>query len=202
MPTALPTRQRILDTARQLFTEQGYDGTSLREIAEPLGFSKAALYYHFKSKEEILAALMEPANVLLHEFLDRLESAATLEEWAAALDWVVDQLPEQMPLFRLLARNRASIDLFAAALDHRGEHVAIHERIDAALSRSGAPLADRIRMIAGLAAVSGFDDWAPTLMMETDPAVLVVELKLVVRQILGLPVAAPEPEPVRAPSPA
>jgi len=44
------TRQRILDVASELFVERGYDATSLREIAERLGVTKAALYYHFASK--------------------------------------------------------------------------------------------------------------------------------------------------------
>ncbi|WP_117213358.1 TetR/AcrR family transcriptional regulator [Allorhizocola rhizosphaerae] len=58
--TALPredTRGRIQAVALELFTEQGYDKTSLREIAERLGVTKAALYYHFKSKEEIVESL-------------------------------------------------------------------------------------------------------------------------------------------------
>jgi AcrR family transcriptional regulator len=51
------TRQRILWIALDLFTTQGYDKTSMREIAERMGFSKAALYYHFAGKEDILMAL-------------------------------------------------------------------------------------------------------------------------------------------------
>lgn len=51
------TRSRIQAIALDLFTEQGYDATSLREIAERLGVTKAALYYHFKSKEEIVESL-------------------------------------------------------------------------------------------------------------------------------------------------
>src|SRR5215467_9973399 len=53
------TRARIQAVAVELFTEQGYDKTSLREIAEHLGVTKAALYYHFKSKEDIVASLVE-----------------------------------------------------------------------------------------------------------------------------------------------
>src|SRR5215472_18309885 len=53
------TRARIQQVAVELFTEHGYDGTSLREIAERLEVTKAALYYHFKSKEDIVASLME-----------------------------------------------------------------------------------------------------------------------------------------------
>lgn len=51
------TRGRIQAVALELFTEHGYDKTSLREIAERLGVTKAALYYHFRSKEEIVESL-------------------------------------------------------------------------------------------------------------------------------------------------
>src|SRR5260370_7433793 len=53
------TRARIQAVALELFAEQGYDKTSLREIAERLDVTKAALYYHFKSKEDIVASLVE-----------------------------------------------------------------------------------------------------------------------------------------------
>ena len=56
-PEAGSTRERILDVALDLFIEKGFDGTSLREIAEKLGFTKAALYYHYASKDDILMAL-------------------------------------------------------------------------------------------------------------------------------------------------
>ena len=51
------TREKIRSVALELFAEQGYEKTSLREIAERLGVTKAALYYHFKSKEDIVASL-------------------------------------------------------------------------------------------------------------------------------------------------
>src|SRR5215472_12599849 len=53
------TRARIQQVAVELFTEHGYEGTSLREIAERLDVTKAALYYHFKSKEDIVTSLVE-----------------------------------------------------------------------------------------------------------------------------------------------
>ncbi|WP_436533525.1 TetR/AcrR family transcriptional regulator [Actinoplanes sp. HUAS TT8] len=52
------TRERALRVALGLFARQGYAGTSLREIAEQLGVTKAALYFHFRSKEEILTAIL------------------------------------------------------------------------------------------------------------------------------------------------
>lgn len=66
------TREQIQSVALELFAEQGYDGTSLREIAERLNVTKAALYYHFRTKEEILASVIE-------DFLGQLDA---LVEWA------------------------------------------------------------------------------------------------------------------------
>ena len=48
------TRDRILEEAAKLFTEKGYEATSVQDLAQALGLSKAALYHHFGSKEEIL----------------------------------------------------------------------------------------------------------------------------------------------------
>src|SRR5450631_983843 len=63
------TRTRIRQVALELFAEQGYEKTSLREIAERLDVTKAALYYHFASKEALLAgivdSLVEPADELV-----------------------------------------------------------------------------------------------------------------------------------------
>jgi AcrR family transcriptional regulator len=63
------TRSRIQEVALELFTEQGYEATSLREIAERLGVTKAALYYHFKTKEDIVASFMEDRFAALQEIV-------------------------------------------------------------------------------------------------------------------------------------
>lgn len=52
------TRSRILATALRMFVEQGYDKTSLREVADEVGVTKAALYYHFKTKDDIARAAL------------------------------------------------------------------------------------------------------------------------------------------------
>jgi AcrR family transcriptional regulator len=54
------TRRRILAVALEMFSAHGYAGTSMRDIAEAIGMTKAALYYHFASKEQILEAATEP----------------------------------------------------------------------------------------------------------------------------------------------
>jgi AcrR family transcriptional regulator len=66
------TRDQIQSVALALFAERGYDGTSLREIAERLNVTKAALYYHFRTKEDILASLIA-------DFLEQLDA---LVRWA------------------------------------------------------------------------------------------------------------------------
>lgn len=70
MPAAVSgARQRVLGAALNLFAERGYGGTSLQAISDRLGFTKAALYYHFNAKEDILAALADPV-------VERLEGIA------------------------------------------------------------------------------------------------------------------------------
>jgi AcrR family transcriptional regulator len=64
------TRKRAQRVALQLFSEHGYEGTSLRMIAEALNITKAALYYHYKSKEEILAAVLADFSAAVAELTD------------------------------------------------------------------------------------------------------------------------------------
>lgn len=56
---ASETRDRIVDSARQLFWEQGYESTTLAEIAERSGAMPGSIYYFFKTKEAILDAVVD-----------------------------------------------------------------------------------------------------------------------------------------------
>jgi len=53
------TKERIFDAAIRLFAQNGFDATSMREIAEVVGIKKASMYSHFKSKDEILEKIMD-----------------------------------------------------------------------------------------------------------------------------------------------
>ena len=69
-PRRTDTRQRAVAVALELFNDKGYEQTALREVSERLGITKAALYYHFPSKEALLAAVVdsqqrEPVEELL-----------------------------------------------------------------------------------------------------------------------------------------
>ncbi len=54
------TRERIQDVARELFVQQGVQRTSLQDIADKLGITKPALYYHFTSREELIRSIVAP----------------------------------------------------------------------------------------------------------------------------------------------
>ena len=56
------TKERILEEALKLFSQSGYMGTSMNDIAVELGVTKAALYKHYKSKQEILESIVERMN--------------------------------------------------------------------------------------------------------------------------------------------
>src|SRR2546426_11950274 len=85
------TRTRILEIARELIREQGYSSTSISQIAGRLGTSKEALYYHFKSKEEILDALLSPPMVAFQELAQNCTGLAGKhpeEVLSAVIDFV------------------------------------------------------------------------------------------------------------------
>ncbi len=60
MPKPSDTKQRILDVARDLFTSQGVQRTSLQDIADRLGITKPALYYHFPSRDDLILSIVAP----------------------------------------------------------------------------------------------------------------------------------------------
>jgi AcrR family transcriptional regulator len=80
------TRQQILETAQRLFTGLGYDATSLQMIADEMGLTKAAVYYHFRAKSEILHAIMLPGIQRLKALLDE---AAAIRGRRARLEFLV-----------------------------------------------------------------------------------------------------------------
>lgn len=68
------TRERVLDAALALFAEHGVSGTSLQMIAARLGVTKAAVYYQFPAKEDIVLAVLEPAFAQMSDFLAEAEA--------------------------------------------------------------------------------------------------------------------------------
>lgn len=71
------TKERILDIALELFAQNGYLGTSMSDIAKQLGFTKAALYKHYTSKQEILDQIVERMNRMDYERAEEYEMPET-----------------------------------------------------------------------------------------------------------------------------
>ncbi|MEU1279320.1 helix-turn-helix domain-containing protein [Streptomyces sp. NPDC005805] len=104
------TRQRIQDVALELFAEQGYEKTSLREIAEALDVTKAALYYHFKTKEDIVVSLFTDLTRPIDELIEwAREQPRTLETKKEVLRRYGAALHNAAPLFRFMQENQATL---------------------------------------------------------------------------------------------
>jgi len=153
-PEAASTRERILDVALDLFIEQGFDGTSLRQIAERLGVTKAALYYHFESKDDILLAL----HMRLHDFGKSAllqmtgDEPVTLGQWGTLLDEVVVQMLAQRKIFLLHERNQAAFEKLHRQ-DHDADHEDIQNQFRRVLADPRVPLEDRVKMAASVGVV-------------------------------------------------
>ena len=147
------TRDRILDISLDLFTTQGYDKTSLREIAEQLGYSKAAIYYHFESKEAILMALHMRLHAIGLEALRTIDRGAmTLDVWSALIDQMIEQMLSHRALFILHERNRTAMEQLHDER-HEAEHDDIESLFRAALDDPSVPLNDRVRVACAFGAV-------------------------------------------------
>jgi AcrR family transcriptional regulator len=149
------TRSRLRQLALQLFAEQGYEATSLREIAERLGVTKAALYYYFKSKEDIVRSLVEDYVADLDELIDwGKQQPRTAQTRAEIVTRYLDIVENGTAVFRMLHQNQAAVSSLASAKE-RGE--LFKERLDAIidlLAGPGAPLRDQVRAASCLMSVS------------------------------------------------
>ncbi|MEV6053406.1 TetR/AcrR family transcriptional regulator [Streptomyces sp. NPDC052107] len=104
------TRQRIQDVALELFAEQGYEKTSLREIAERLDVTKAALYYHFKTKEEIIVSLFEDLTKPIEDLIEWGRSQPhTLDTKQEVVRRYSRVLADAEPLFRFMHDNQGTV---------------------------------------------------------------------------------------------
>jgi AcrR family transcriptional regulator len=149
------TRARIQQVALELFAEQGYERTSLREIAERLSVTKAALYYHFKSKEDIVRSFTEDYFSRLDALIawggSRPPSARTGHE---VLERYISILMDGSEVFLFLERNQS----FVRSADggkHRFEQ--FRPRMNALVDiivGPDAPPRDRIRATSAIFAAN------------------------------------------------
>jgi AcrR family transcriptional regulator len=146
------TRARIQQIAVELFTEHGYEGTSLREIAERLGVTKAALYYHFKSKEDIILSLVQDYQAQIDELIAwAKEHPGNAETRRELLTRYMHIVAARSQVFRMLHQNQAALNTMAEAL--RTLKNAPLQLADQ-LTGPGASLRERARAMMALGSMS------------------------------------------------
>ena len=114
-------RDQVLAVAVQLFNEQGYDATSVADVAARLGLTKSALYHHFASKQELLRLALDAALDALEEVLDRTlaEPGTASDHLRQVVRGAVDVLTARQPSVTLLLRVRGNTDVEQEALRRR-----------------------------------------------------------------------------------
>ena len=108
-------REQILDTAKSLFIQQGYHGLAMRQISEALGVSKAALYYHFKDKEELFLAIISSNLDELEQVIDEIQSkqVSCNEKIVLFVKHVLEQPAEQRAIIRLASQEISQLSAVA-----------------------------------------------------------------------------------------
>lgn len=125
-------KNEILDVADDLFSKKGFDGTSTNDILQEVGIARGTLYHHFKSKEEIMDALME-------RYSERLLSAA--QEVAA---------DKTIPLVDRIIRVVMSMNLSSGSSEeimeqiHRPQNALMHQKIQKIIINGLTPILTEI----------------------------------------------------------
>jgi AcrR family transcriptional regulator len=141
------TRRRIQDVALALFAEHGYEKTSLREIAEVLDVTKAALYYHFKTKEDILVSIVDDLIGPVDDLIGWAEEQPrTLETKQEILRRYSEALWTAAPLFRFMQENQATMRDLSIGERFKSKM----NSLNALLKEDDSSLTDQVRCITAL----------------------------------------------------
>lgn len=114
-------RGRVLEIAVQLFNEQGYEATSVSDLAVRLGLTKSALYHHFDSREQLLELALDSALSALEAVLDEpgAREGSAAERLRHVIRGAVGVLIDRLPYVTLLLRVRGNSEIELAALERR-----------------------------------------------------------------------------------
>jgi AcrR family transcriptional regulator len=113
----------ILEIAVAAFNQYGYEATSMGLLAERLGLSKAAIYHHVSSKEELLSLALDRALGALEGVLDeeRARTGSAVDRLSHVIDRAVHVLVAELPSVTLLLRLRGNTEVERQALTRRRE---------------------------------------------------------------------------------
>jgi AcrR family transcriptional regulator len=194
------TRARIQEVALELFTEQGYEATSLREIAECLGVTKAALYYHFKTKEDIVASMVQDRIAAIQELIEWGRGRpCTLQTRRELLERYADELHagRHHEIMRFFERNQTALRGHPKGEEMRDRMLDLLDL----LKDPDAPLTAQLKSSLAIFALHA------TWFIFRDPDVTDDERKRaaleVALELVGAPLpASPAPDPASPASPA
>jgi AcrR family transcriptional regulator len=104
-------RKKIIGVAMSLFVAQGYDGASMREIAESCGITKAGLYYHFTDKQDLFLAVLDDQLNELGKILNRIEAlpGKTKNKVRAFLQTIFSQSADQRAIILLASQDMQKV---------------------------------------------------------------------------------------------
>ncbi|MGI5459188.1 TetR/AcrR family transcriptional regulator [Streptomyces sp. CA-249302] len=148
------TRQRLVQVALDLFAEHGVNGTSLQMVADRVGVTKAGVYRHFKAKEDIVVAALEPVFAQMTRFLDTAAAEPDPRRRPeVALEGLVDLVIDQGHLAAVLQGDPVVRAVIAASPPFLGEL----DRLHAALCGPAPTPARRVAvtMVGGGLLLSG-----------------------------------------------
>lgn len=154
----------VLDIAVSAFNEYGYDATSMGTLAERLGTSKSAIYYHVSGKEDLLRLALDRALGRLESVLDTPEATTGPpdERLRHVLRGAVRVLVDDLPSVTLLLRVRGNTEVERTALERRRrfDH-AVADLVDAARAagtvRSDVDARTTTRLIFGM--INSIVEW-------------------------------------------
>ncbi|VEG47018.1 TetR family transcriptional regulator [Mycolicibacterium flavescens] len=155
--TGGPTRQRLIDVAIELFKRHSVAGTSLQMISDELGLTKSAIYHHFRTRDELLSAVMEP---VVHEVAALVEAAEAHRGPRARADHML------VGYAAIAASNRELLPLLTGdpgvteLLRARAEWREVVERQMALLAGVEPGLGGQVKaavLMSGIASAAGLD---------------------------------------------
>jgi AcrR family transcriptional regulator len=164
------TRDRIRAEAVALFTERGYATTSLREIADRVGITKASLYYHYPSKQDLLVAVVEPLLAGWRETVDEAERMPHTPDTARlVLERCLDTMLGHREVANLFLRDAAA--MLAALAPMLDDLLAVSLRLRTWLAGPDPSPVDRVRAVAAMELLGAALSAGATLDDVPDPVV-------------------------------
>jgi len=178
---ATDTRQRIIDVAVSLFTRHSFAGTSLQMIADEMGFTKAAVYHHFHTREQLLGAVVEPLFGQVRPIIEQAEAQRSRNARAEhMLTGYADLAVRHRALMSVLAGDPGVIDMLRAQGDF-GDLINRQIKLFADLDPGPGGLVKAAVVLAGIAGAA-----LPSSVLDLDDDALRQHFIEAGRRTLGL----------------